>query len=75
MIYDRELRKQGIELNDGCNHRTGGGDKMKINCDLCKRELKKQGALIFSHPQETGMVKWHICGDCYYGKLQNSQGK
>jgi hypothetical protein len=47
---------------------------IKIKCEKCNKELKKQGALIFSPPRCEGnnntfpsneVLKFHICLSCY----------
>ncbi len=39
---------------------------IRIKCDKCKEELKEQGALLFSPPeQENKVKKIHICKECY----------
>ena len=41
---------------------------MAINpiCDKCKKELDDFGALLFSSPNESSIVKkYHICKSCY----------
>lgn len=35
------------------------------NCDICKKELKEYGALLFSPPKKNRTRKFHICVDCY----------
>jgi len=43
---------------------------MRIKCDICKKVLKKQGALAFTPPDKDHMVtKLHICGDCWGKKI------
>ena len=38
---------------------------IKVICTICRKELKQQGALIFSSPTDTGHVaKYHICRKC-----------
>lgn len=35
-------------------------------CDVCKKELKDFGGLLFSPPNEKSTVhKYHICKKCY----------
>ncbi|MFA6269556.1 MAG: hypothetical protein WCW13_04780 [archaeon] len=49
---------------------------MSINpiCDKCKKELKDFGGILFSPPNEEGVVrKWHICKECY--KLMENELK
>jgi len=41
---------------------------MAINpkCDKCGSELREFGGLVFSPPNEHGVVrKWHLCKECY----------
>lgn len=39
---------------------------IKPVCDKCKNELTEYGGLLFSPPDEKGMVrKWHLCKRCY----------
>jgi hypothetical protein len=38
---------------------------MKIKCDICKKRLKKKGALLFSPPKHRKVEKIHICRKCY----------
>jgi hypothetical protein len=39
---------------------------IKPVCDKCKKELQTFGGILFSPPNEKGMVrKWHICKPCY----------
>lgn len=38
---------------------------MKIICDVCDKELKKFGALLFSPPRGFTVKKFHICVECY----------
>ena len=39
---------------------------IKPVCDKCKKELTTFGGILFSPPNEKGMVrKWHICKPCY----------
>jgi len=39
---------------------------IKPICDKCKKELTTFGGILFSPPNEEGMVrKWHICKPCY----------
>jgi len=41
---------------------------IKPICDKCKKELKKNGALLFSPPSDGSnmVIKWHLCKKCYY---------
>ncbi len=34
-------------------------------CDLCKEELNRYGALLFSPPEDKKVIKTHICKECY----------
>lgn len=39
---------------------------IKPVCDRCKKELEEFGAILFSPPDSSSMVrKWHICKHCY----------
>jgi hypothetical protein len=39
---------------------------IKPKCDVCEEELKDYGGLIFSPPNEEGMVKkLNLCKNCY----------
>ena len=39
---------------------------IKPVCDKCKKELTQFGGILFSPPNERGMVKkWHVCKGCY----------
>ncbi len=39
---------------------------IKPKCDICKKELKDFGALLFSPPAKNNKVKkFHICKNCY----------
>lgn len=39
---------------------------IKVYCSMCKTELKKSGALIFSPPNLMNMVrKYHLCRECW----------
>jgi len=40
---------------------------LKLECDLCHRELKEPGALIFSPPTNEAWIveKYHVCADCW----------
>ena len=37
---------------------------IQVVCDLCKKELKKPGALYFSSPKRGKVKKKHICTKC-----------
>jgi len=40
---------------------------LKVNCDVCHKEITEPGGLLFSPPDKiTGSVwKYHICNSCY----------
>ena len=39
---------------------------IKPKCDMCRKELKDFGGLLFSPPNDKDMVeKFHICKKCY----------
>ena len=39
---------------------------MKILCNCCNEELTEQGGLLFSPPDENGILKkYHICVNCF----------
>lgn len=38
---------------------------LKIKCDKCNKELDKQGALVFSPPCNSKVLKWHLCIECH----------
>jgi len=38
---------------------------LQINCDVCKKLIEKQGALLFSPPEYGACCKYHICCKCY----------
>lgn len=39
---------------------------IKPKCDICKKELKEFGGLMFSPPNEKAMVeKFHLCKKCW----------
>ena len=43
---------------------------LKIKCDMCKSELEAPGALVFSPPIISSVLKYHICVHCWK-KLDN----
>jgi hypothetical protein len=38
---------------------------LKIKCDMCNKELKELGALLFSPPKGNDVKKYHICVKCF----------
>ena len=39
---------------------------LHINCDMCSKDIADPGAaLLFSPPEDSKVVKKHICIDCY----------
>jgi hypothetical protein len=39
---------------------------IKPKCDICKKELKDYGSLLFSPPNKKSIVKkYHICKGCF----------
>jgi len=39
---------------------------MEIICDICRKEIVKPGALMFSPPDKNGFCqKFHICTECF----------
>jgi len=38
---------------------------IKIKCDMCNKELDKQGGLLWSPPVGGKCDKYHLCIDCY----------
>ena len=38
---------------------------IKVICAKCDKELKRQGALLFSPPRGEECEKTHLCFDCY----------
>lgn len=47
---------------------------IKINCDICKKELDDFGALIFSPPFsdsiQMSVDKYHVCYKCFREKIK-----
>lgn len=44
---------------------------LKITCDACAQELSVNGALLFGppDPRHGGVLKMHLCQDCYRSVL------
>lgn len=39
---------------------------LEIKCDYCNNPMKELGGLVFSPPDENGMVKkYHACKSCF----------
>lgn len=40
---------------------------IRVECDICKKELTQTGALLFSPPKNNMVRKYHICRKCFIG--------
>lgn len=47
---------------------------IKPFCDMCKKELKEFGGILFSPPKGKIVKKFHICKPCYM-KLEKKLSK
>lgn len=64
LILNIDIQKQIIQTKKDVSP-TKKGWGMKIKCTICKRVLRKQGALFFSSPDKMArVVKTQMCLKC-----------